>query len=81
MTAAAAMTYFEVAKQIDEDIGLAHCFILAAKLYETDQFDLEEAEDMDEILGDLMDTTFDIDNYKVDERTIIQAMDYNLFVF
>lgn len=60
---------------------LAHCLIVATKVYEDDQFDLDDVDEMDDHIGDLMDTSFDIDNYNVDEQTIVQAMDFNLFVF
>ena len=81
MTAAAAVMYYQAATEVDPDVELAHCVILASKMYEPDQFDLEDSAGMDDHLGDLLDTEFDLDNYMVDERTIVAAMDFNLLVF
>ena len=80
-TPAAAVVYYKSALELDDTVELAHCVILSAKLYEQEKFDLTDTEELDDVLGDLMDTSFDLDNYMVDERSIVQAMDFNLFVF
>ena len=81
VTIAAAVAYYNAAVEIDDTVEMAHCVILASKMYEPDQFDLENAEEMDDHLGDLLPTAFDLENYCVDERSIVMAMDFNLLVF
>lgn len=80
LTLPAAFKYYEIAREIDE-VELAHCIILASKMYEPDQFDLEDTAELDEMLGNLLETEFDLETYCVEERTIVQAMDFNLYVF
>ncbi len=49
--------------------------------YEKDHFDLEEADEMDDHLGDLLPTAWDLEDYTDAEQTIVRAMDFCLHVF
>ena len=57
-----------------------HCLVMAGKLFEQEQFDLEDCEDLDDALPQDV-PSFNIEDYKDTEMAVLEAMNYCLFDF
>jgi hypothetical protein len=74
--AAAADEEGEQYEELDEQMQWVICVILAIKIYEAENIDIEECdEEFPEICAD-----FDTDRYMEEEMVILKAMDYCLFL-